>query len=60
MHYWTHQIKVQAKGWRDYALLLFLYNTGARAEEAATLLIRDLSLPKKKGLGCSDYNGQGK
>ena len=25
------------QGWRDYVLLLFLYNTGARAEEAASL-----------------------
>ena len=60
MHYWTHQIKVQAKGGEIMPSYFFLYNTGARAEEAATLLIRDLSLPKKKGLGCSDYNGQGK
>jgi integrase/recombinase XerD len=28
-------------GIRDYALLLFLYNTGARADEAARLAIRD-------------------
>ena len=47
MHYWTHQIKVQAKG-GEIMLLLFLYNTGARAEEAATLLIRDLSYPRKR------------
>jgi integrase/recombinase XerD len=31
-------------GNRDRALLLFLYNSGARAEEAAKLLIEDLSL----------------
>jgi site-specific recombinase XerD len=29
---------------RDYALLLFLYNTGARAAEAARLTVADLSL----------------
>jgi integrase/recombinase XerD len=29
---------------RDHALLLFLYNTGARADEAAHVLIRDLSI----------------
>lgn len=31
-----------AQGRRDYALLLFLYNTGARADEAAQLKIADL------------------
>jgi len=33
-----------AQGQRDYALLLFLYNSGARASEAAQLLIRDVDL----------------
>jgi len=33
-----------AQGRRDYALLLFLYNTGARANEAAQLTIGDLHL----------------
>jgi len=33
-----------AQGRRDYGLLLFLYNTGARADEAAHLRIRDLWL----------------
>lgn len=33
-----------AQGQRDYALLLFLYNTGARADEAAQLRIGDLQL----------------
>jgi integrase/recombinase XerD len=33
-----------AQGRRDYGLLLFLYNTGARADEAAQLTIGDLSL----------------
>jgi integrase/recombinase XerD len=31
-------------GGRDYAILLFLYNSGARADEAAGLLVRDLHL----------------
>jgi integrase/recombinase XerD len=35
-----------AQGRRDYALLLFLYNTGARADEAAQLRIRDLRLAR--------------
>jgi site-specific recombinase XerD len=34
----------RAQGRRDYALLLFLYNTGARATEAAEVTIRDLGL----------------
>lgn len=34
----------RAQGRRDYALLLFLYNTGARAPEAAELTVADLSL----------------
>ena len=33
-----------AQGRRDYALLLFLYNTGARADEAAQLSVGDLRL----------------
>jgi integrase/recombinase XerD len=32
------------QGNRDYSLLLFLYNTGARADEAARLTINDLHL----------------
>ena len=31
-------------GYRDYALVLFLYNTGTRAQEAADLVIADLTL----------------
>jgi len=34
------------QGRRDYALLLFLYNSGARASEAAGLTIADLDLPQ--------------
>lgn len=33
-----------AQGRRDYALLLFLYNSGARADEAAQLVVADLDL----------------
>ena len=36
-------------GCRDRALLLFLYNSGARAEEAAKLCIEDLSLGVCRG-----------
>ena len=35
-----------AQGRRDHALLLFLYNTGARADEAAQVRIGDLTLPQ--------------
>ena len=34
----------RAQGRRDYALLLFLYNTGARATEAAETTVADLNL----------------
>jgi len=37
-----------AQGRRDHALLLFLYNSGTRAEEAAQLLVSELDLA-----GCS-------
>lgn len=33
-----------AQGLRDYAVLLFLYNTGARADEVAHLTVSDLNL----------------
>ncbi|BFM07242.1 tyrosine-type recombinase/integrase [Halioxenophilus aromaticivorans] len=33
-----------AQGQRDHAILLFLYNSGARADEVAQLLIMDLNL----------------
>lgn len=35
-----------AQGRRDHALLLFLYNTGVRADEAAQARIGDLTLPQ--------------
>ena len=41
-----------AQGRRDYLLLLFLYNSGARADEAAQLRIADLEL----GLSDRDYS----
>ena len=37
------------QGRRDHALLLFLYNTGARADEAAQAHIEDLTLPHVPG-----------
>lgn len=47
------------QGWRDYVLMLFLYNTGARAEEAASLQIKDLYMPKGKGLPIVTITGKG-
>ncbi len=34
-----------SQGQRDYVLMLFMYNSGARASEAAELRIQDLNLP---------------
>jgi site-specific recombinase XerD len=38
-------------GNRDYVLLLFMYNSGARADEVAQLVVADLNvhLPEEKG-----------
>lgn len=36
-------------GARDTAMLLFLYNTGARASECVQILIRDVTMPERKG-----------
>ena len=36
--------KTTAQGQRDYAVLLFLYNTGARASEATNVAVADLEL----------------
>lgn len=47
------------QGWRDYVLLLFLYNTGARAEEAASLQIKDLTMPQGRGLPFVTITGKG-
>lgn len=37
------------RGRHEYALLLFLYNTGARVSEATELKVRDLSLGAQRG-----------
>lgn len=51
--------KDSEQGWRDYVLLLFLYNTGARAEEAASLKVKDLLLPRGRGLPVVTITGKG-
>jgi site-specific recombinase XerD len=38
-----------AQGRRDHALLLFMYNAGARADETAQVRVGDLSLPHVSG-----------
>ena len=45
---------------RDHALLLFLYNTGARADEAAQLTIADLDLAHAPGRDHSSVVIRGK
>ena len=48
-------------GSRDHALLLFLYNTGARADEAAQLTVGDLRLrgPQEKSQSFVQLRGKG-
>lgn len=46
-------------GYRDYALLLFLYNIGARADEAANLQIKDLTIGKGSKLHFVTLIGKG-
>jgi site-specific recombinase XerD len=50
-----------AQGRRDHALLLFLYNSGARADEAAHVRIGDLHLPTtpSRDLGWVLIHGKG-
>ena len=49
------------QGKRDHALLLFLYNTGARSNEAAQLTIADLNMPhaQKRDLATVLIRGKG-
>ena len=47
-----------AQGLRDHALLLFLYNSGARVSEAATLQIGDLNL-RVNQIGDVQLKGKG-
>ncbi len=49
-----------AQGRRDYALLLFLYNTGARADEVAQLKIADLALAQSHNQDFSSVRIRGK
>jgi integrase/recombinase XerD len=47
------------QGLRDHALLLFLYNSGARVSEAASLLVGDMNLSSKP-LGDVQLRGKGR
>ena len=49
-----------AQGRRDHTLLLFLYNTGARADEAAQIIVGDLELGHVAGNGYSSVKIRGK
>ncbi len=42
--------RTSRQGQFDYALLLFLYNTGARADEAASVLIKDIQMSSSRDL----------
>ena len=48
--------RLTEQGQRDYALILFLYNTGARADEAAHITIGDLDLGSSPSV---KINGKG-
>lgn len=50
----------EVQGYRDYTLLLFLYNTGARAEEAANLTIGDLEIGYGSKLHFASMTGKGR
>jgi site-specific recombinase XerD len=52
--------RTTAQGQRDYALLLFLYNTGARANEAAQTTIADLQFAVAPRTGLSSVMIRGK
>ncbi len=49
------------QGWRDYLLMLFLYNTGARADEVASLTVNDVFIPgsNNKGIPIVTIKGKG-
>ena len=49
--------RTRPQGFRDYALLLFLYNSGARVSEAASLRVADLDL-RQSGMSSAKLFGK--
>lgn len=47
------------RGCSEYALLLFLYNTGARVSEATQMKVRDLQIGCKGGYDLATLHGKG-
>lgn len=47
-----------AQGFRDYALLLFLYNTGTRADEAVRVTVADLDLERSLSVKITGKGGK--
>lgn len=48
------------QGWKDYTLMLFLYNTGARADEVASLSVNDIFIPNSTNKGVAIVTGKRK
>jgi site-specific recombinase XerD len=49
---------ITKQGFRDYALLLFLYNTGARADEASRVAVKDLELGRSPAVQITGKRGK--
>ena len=45
---------------RDYVIILFMYNTGARVSEVINVHVGDIIMPKKKGMGTVTLHGKGR
>lgn len=52
--------KTTSQGTRDYALLMFLYNSGARASEAVNLRVRDIAVGDGVRSALVTIRGKGK
>ena len=59
MHFLSAPDRSTRQGQRDYAVLLFLYNSGARASEAAGVLVEHLE-PGSTGSGSVKLHGKGR
>ena len=45
---------------RDHIIILFMYNTGARVSEVINVRVKDIIMPKKKGMGTVTLHGKGR